>query len=71
MSTNAIARALKEVFEKVSPDLREYMRPGATGKVVSVYEDTCRVDIEITDEDISPGKPWVLPLKFVFIPIPT
>jgi len=61
VSTNAIAKALKSVFEKVTPDLREYMRPGATGKVVAVYEDTCRVDIEVTNEDVSPGEPWILP----------
>ena len=72
MSNHRLQETLKEIMQKIAPDLRPFMLPPVRGIVTAVHEDAFAVDIEIPDkpkEGEEPGDPWIMtevPVSAVF-----
>ena len=61
MSEHRLREALKEVIEKMAPDLRKSLIPPVTGTVTAVDEDGLRCNADIADipaEGQEPADPW-------------
>ena len=61
----SLEKELKNLIEKLSPDLRAHMRLSLSGIVTKVHEDDYRVDVEIPGDDDE-----VLSLPFIPVKSP-